>query len=183
MKKIMLLAVGVAGLTLTSCGGEKPAQTAQDSTTTVVVTGPLPADDDLTRHYADTLGNRAYAITIKRTADETSKTVTDEFDQEYYDNSVSVHITRDGAEFFSKTFTKEAFEDYLTAADSSSVLLGMAYDEDKSNNGKVCLAAQIGLPGTGEGPAFTIEIPAAGGVYSIVRDTQQDTNAQENFGN
>lgn len=181
MKQIMALTIGAACLTLTACGGEKRTEPAQDSVETAPIpTGPSPVEDELTRHYADTIRNRAYDITVRRYPDNSLPTVKDELGQDFLDNSVEVTITRDGTQFFSKTFRKEAFEDYLSKSESAtSVLLGMAYDEEMSTDKIVCLAAQVGHPGVGEGPAFTVEIPISDGPYSIVRDTRQDTNAEE----
>lgn len=180
MKKTLLLVAIAATLLTTGCGNEKKTTDQRDTISTPTTKGPLPADNELTRNYTAQLGGHTYAITIHRAPNESLPTVKDALDQEFYDNSVDVAITRDGETFFTKTFTKEAFEDYLESADrTSTVLLGMAYDEEKSGGSHLCLAAQVGQPGTGEGPAFTIDIPTTGDAYSILRDTQQDTNAEQ----
>lgn len=182
MKKAFIPVLGLAiGFTLAGCGGNGEAQQQQttDSVATVKPQGPI-ADSELKRDYSVSMGGHEYAIVVSRYPDKQVPTVKDQLDQEFYDNCVDVTITRDGSAFFSKTFKKEAFEDYLSAADrKGAVLLGMAYDDTKSGDGRICLAAQVGQPGMGEGPAFTVEIPTGGGPYSIVRDVQQDTTADE----
>lgn len=174
----------VASCLLFSCGkkNETP-QDKQDATETSQTKGPRPADNELVRCDTARLGGHTYILSIHRKADETLPTVTDPLEQVFYDNCVEVNITRDGDAFFQKTFRKEAFSGFLSNADrESGILLGMAYDELSSSAGHLCLAAQIGQPGTGEGPAFTVDIPLNGGAYSIVRDTRQDTTNEDQEG-
>lgn len=182
-KKNLLLLLLTAALSV-SCGGDKKdndraAQTSEQAETK----GPQDADKPLNRTYTATIGGKSYEISVNRSPDHELPTVKDQLDQEFYDNSVRVSITNGGNEIFARTFTKEAFADYLSEADKNGmVLLGMAYDEEKTTGSRICLAAQIGQPGMGEGPAFTIEISADGSSCSIVRDMQQDTNASDAMG-
>lgn len=180
MNKILLIAAALTCLLGTSCGGDKSTKPQEETTTSPKAKGPL-ADNELKRNYKAALGGKTFDITISRRPAKDRPTVKDELDQTFYDNVVDVTVTCDAQPYFSKTFTKEAFEDYLSPADrQSTIFMGMAFDEEKSDGRHICLAAQIGKPGTGEGPAFTIEIPTSGSgsTYSILRDTQQDTNAQ-----
>jgi len=180
MQKVLILTALAAALLVQGCSSDKKPEAKRIAVDTAKPKAPMPADNELTRDYTATLGANTYTITIHRTPDKSLPTVKDALDQEFFDNSVAVTITRGGEAFFSKTFTKEAFEDYLGSADrTGSILLGMAYDEEKSSRGHLCLAAQVGQPGTGEGPALTVDIPTAGGAYSILHDTQQDTNATQ----
>jgi hypothetical protein len=185
MKKIVIAVAAAAGMTLMSCGSEKASTPQADSVKTVATQGPQPADNELSRDYRSTIEGHNYVISIHRTPDSSLPTVKDELDQEFYDNRVVVTITRDGDSIFHQALTKEDFLDYLSADERrGSILLGMVYDEEKSSRLHHCLAAQVGQPGTGEGPAFTIEIPLAGGsTFSIVRDSQQDTNNSQETDN
>ena len=55
----------------------------------------------------------------------------------------------------------------------------MAYDETASVSGLVLrFGAQVGQPGIGEGPAFTVELSLDGSVR-IVRDSNQDTTGDD----
>lgn len=175
----------IALFILLSCGGkgETSHQEKQDSVQTSLIKGPRPADDELMRCDTVRLGGHLYVLSIHRQVDETLPTVTDPLEQVFYDNCVKVNIMRDGEAFFRKNFRKEAFSGFLSNIDCENyILLGMAYDELKSSAGRLCLAAQIGQPGTGEGPAFTIDIPLNGGAYSIVRDVRQDTTSEDQEG-
>ena len=169
-----------AALTLSACGGKQDAKNESTETVAVEQTAGPHADNDLNREYVATLGGHRFEINIKRTADETLPTVTDELGSTFYDNRVEITATRDGEELFTKQFTKNDFTEFVQAADSKGcVLLGMAFDQENSSAATLRFGAQIGQPGIEEGPAFIVEIPTSGGACSIVRDMRQDTMGEE----
>ncbi|MCI6725083.1 MAG: DUF4738 domain-containing protein, partial [Bacteroidales bacterium] len=113
-------------------------------------------------------------------ADQQLPVVTDEVGKQYYDNRVQVDITADGKPFYSHAFTREAFAGFATEQETvGCVLLGMAFDSERSDAHALRLGAQIGQVGIEEGPAFIVEIPLDGGAASIVRDKQQDTTGDD----
>lgn len=182
MKKTPLIIAFSSLALLTACGGRtESAQTDADSAVqTALADGPRSADGDLQRESSATLGGHQYTISIHRYADKSLSTVKDELGQEFYDNSVEIKIQRDGSNFYSKTFTKEAFLNHLSASDrTSTILLGMAFDAERSEANTLCFGAQIGQPGIESGPAFTVLIPTNGSAVSILRDTVQDTSGSE----
>ncbi len=168
---------------ITACGGNKSnADQAQQDSITAAQQGNTPyADASQTNQYEAKLGGNTYKISISRTADKTLPVVTDEQGNKFYDNRVNVTITCNGNEFFSKSYTKESFSDFLVSKNDKlgTVLLGMAYDSEKSNNKVIHLGAQVGQVGIEEGPAFSIEIPLDGSASSIVRDNNQDTTGDD----
>ena len=127
------------------------------------------------------MGGKDFVITIKRAADKSLPTVTDDLGKSFYDNRVEVTITCNGQPFFSKSYTKEAFASFLTTKSETqgTILLGMAYDSAKSDGHAIRLGAQVGQVGIEEGPAFCVEIPLDGSASSIVRDTNQDTTGDD----
>lgn len=175
-KSIFIISLGISALALTSSCGNKDNKAginadslSQNSTST-----PRESEGDMQRTYSAKLQGDNYEITISRKTDKRLPTVKDDLDYEFYDNSVTVRIDCNGKEFYSKTFTKEAFKGFLPNADyEKCVLNGMAYDEDNSGGGDICIAAMVGQPGLGEGHAFTLEIPTDGSATSIVRAEQQ----------
>lgn len=170
--------IGLFGLGRMRLIGKKEAE--EERVDSVAKTAPMEAERKLERSYTAKYGEHTYSISIKRYPNHELPIVKDQLDQEFYDNSVEIVILRDGKSFFEKNFSKEAFLDYLSEADrAGSILLGMAFDEEKSNGSKICIAAQIGQPGSGEGPAFTVEVSTSSAVCSILKDLQQDTNAEE----
>lgn len=179
MRKNVIAIVALSSLVLAGCGSAERKETKEEKVDSVVKTAPMEAERKLERSYTAEYGEHTYNITIKRYSNHELPIVKDQLDQEFYDNNVEIAILCDGKSFFEKNFSKEAFLDYLSEADkASSILLGMAFDEEKSNGKKICIAAQIGQPGSGEGPAFTIEISTSNAVCSILKDLQQDTNAE-----
>lgn len=185
MKKVIYVACSllfVAGIA--ACGGQKEGETAQTHSETAQneVSDEPYADSSLESSSTAQLGGHTYVVKVNRVSDKQLPVVEDELGKKFYDNRVDVTVTRDGQEFFSRSYTKEAFADFLSAAESrGTVLLGMAYDSEKSDSRAICLGAQIGEVGIGEGPVFTVEIPLDGSASGIVRDSEQDTTGDEGF--
>ena len=119
-----------------------------------------------------TLGGKRCIVTLHRQPDKKQPTVTDENGTEFYDNQVEVRIETGAAAPIERTFTRRDFEPYLSAAERrNSVLQGMAIDHGKCTPQQLVLAAQVGEPGAdGEGPAFHIAVPLAGGGVRITPD-------------
>lgn len=184
MKRTLILTAGALVILLAACGGSgEKKQTAADSVAVQRPSGPIPAENALTRATTVSLGGHTFHVEIRRFVDKEQPTVKDDLDQEFYDNGVEVTVMSAGSKFFHHTFKKDDFAGFVPEAERRAyVFLGMAYDDRKSGGRTLCLAAQLGQPGTGEGPAFTIEIPLDGGAFSIVRDTQQETVKQEEMG-
>lgn len=170
---------------LTACGEKKSEPAAQaPAVSGQSAEADAPYSDPVQENRTTvTLGGSKYEVTVRREPDKDLPVVQDEFGGKYCDNRVSVTVTRDGAEFFSKSFTKEAFADFLTEAETKgTVLLGMAFDGVKTDSRAICLGAQVGEAGIGEGALFSVEIPLNGGALSIVRDMGQDTAGEDGMG-
>lgn len=171
------------GGVITACGGNKGnADKAQQDSIAAAQQGNAPyADASQTNQYEAKFGENTYKISISRNADKALPIVTDEQGNKFYDNRVNVTITCNGNAFFSKSYTKDSFKEFLISKDEKqgTVLLGMAYDSEKSNNQVIHLGAQVGQVGIEEGPAFSIEIPLDGSASSIVRDNNQDTTGDD----
>ncbi len=167
---------------LSACSGKKSDGDAamQDSTQTQQSDAPY-ADPSQTSTSEAILGGKHYEITIARSADKSLPVVTDDMGKTFYENRVDVTVKCDGEDLFHKSYSKEAFADFLTSATDrqGTVLLGMAFDKSRSNASTICLGAQIGQIGIEEGPAFCVEIPLNGGAASIVRDNKQDTAGED----
>ena len=184
MKKILIMACAAGMLTLLpACGGQKTSDAAskQDTVQTATNSNAPYADPSQENSYNAKLGGKDFVITIKRAADKSLPTVTDDLGKSFYDNRVDVTITCNGQPFFSKSYTKEAFASFLTTKSETqgTILLGMAYDSAKRDGHAIRLGAQVGQVGIEEGPAFCVEIPLDGSASSIVRDTNQDTTGDD----
>ena len=181
IKKISVLGA-CAIFMLSSCGEKKSnvnveaLQTEQQQ----AVAGTPYAEPELKNSSTAKLGGGTYQITVERRSDTSLPVVTDELGNRFYDNRVEVSILHDGQPFFKRSYTKDAFSDFLSASDKQgTVLLGMAFDADRSDSRVIRLGAQIGQVGVEGGPAFVVEIPLGGGAPSIVRDSNQDTTGDD----
>lgn len=133
MRRIVpFLLLGLVTLSATSCKDEKKT----DDIVAKVPTEPKQPTAPQKReasHWQQTIEWRGakYTVAIDRRPDSTL--VIDDSGQKYYDNDVTVKITRaDGSAFVDKTFHKS---DFLAAAKgmyaSNGILLGMAFDQAK----------------------------------------------------
>lgn len=91
---------------------------------------------------------------------------------EYYDNQVTLSISREGSNVFNHTFSKADFHGAYDA--SSSVLVGMTCKEVK--DGQFVFAVEVGDPDNDEGGSnFFLKVDKQGGM-SITVDNTQDTS-------
>jgi len=123
------------------------------------------------------LGNK-YKITVKRYADKSLPLTQDEQGQKYYDNKISVKITRhkDGSTFFDRVFTKNDFRSMLNKEFAEKgAFLGLVLDRVEGNN--LIFAASVGSPDTtsDEYMPFVVTISNFGDV-GITKDTTLDTS-------
>lgn len=184
MKDKITLAISALALSATFCacesGKSDKTNATADSTVQQTASDAPYADPSQSNTYTATLAGHRFEISIKREADNSLPTVTDELGKKFYDNRVDVTIKSDGEAFFTHSYTREAFADFLSDSEKQgTVLLGMAFDSEKSDGHAIRLGAQIGQVGIEEGPAFTVEIPLDGSASSIVRDKNQDTTGDD----
>jgi hypothetical protein len=119
--------------------------------------------------------NKSYQVVVNRTPDDSLRMVKDETGQKYVDNRISLRIIRaDGSVFFSKTFTKAAFESLLNDDyRKTGILEGLVFDKVEGNN--LFFAASVGHPQTDEYIPMVVTVSNLGNV-GIKLDTQLDTN-------
>ena len=122
--------------------------------------------------------DREYQIDIRRVADDSLRMVKDENGQQYVDNHITLKVIRqDGSVFFSRTFTKASFNDYLDDDyRATGILEGLVFDRVEGNN--LIFAGSVSHPQTDEYIPLVITLSNFGDV-SISRDTQMDTNGDE----
>lgn len=180
MRKYYSLVACLALAAMSSCGGKggDNGEAKIDSVVAPVSTHTTDTLSDRTWEDSRTekVGGHEYSIDIKRHPDKALEKVKDELGQYYYDNSVDISIYRDGSAFVSKTFTKEAFLDFLKDGEDDDMMLqGIAFD--KSDAEGLHFGAQLGMPGDDAGPLFTLTISTSGGI-SITRAEMQDVSPE-----
>lgn len=125
--------------------------------------------------------DKTYTIFIERSADTSLPFTYDESDNRYYDNVVTLTVKRpDGTEFFSRTFKKKDFEQYLSDdMKTTGALLGIVFDKNDADN--LYFAASIGSPDASSDyyTPFIVRLTRFGEI-SIKKDQNMDTGAVDN---
>lgn len=123
----------------------------------------------------DWLG-KSYTCEISRTVADDLPMVKDASGAEYYDNRISLKITRaDGSVFFTRVFTKSDFSQYIDAQYlSGSSILGLVFEKADGDN--LQFAASVGEPDvlSDDYVPLIITLSRAGDV-SIKKDTRLDS--------
>ena len=122
--------------------------------------------------------DRSYQVDIHRMADDSLKMVKDETGQKFVDNRIQLKVIRqDGSVFFSQTFTKASFSDYLDEDyRQTGILEGLVFDRVEGND--LIFAGSVSHPQTDEYIPLVITLSNFGDV-AISRDTQMDTSGSE----
>lgn len=178
MKKTIILAGLAVAVAFSACKETK-------KTTDIIVKKEVkkaPAEPVRMQEYNQTseatLANSHLTCDIHRQAEDSLEMVKDETGQKYYDNSISLTITRDdGSTFFKHRFTKASFDSCLDDDyRKTGILEGLVFD--RIDGQTLRFAASVSHPGTDEYIPIVITIDRFANV-SIKRDTQLDTNAEE----
>ncbi len=166
-------------LMLASCGKKdegKPVMNLPQETEMATQEAPT-SDSDWRFETTDSINGQTYQITLYRHADTTRPIIKDETGEEYFDNCVELDIKKDGADFYSNTFTKENFINMLPETDrENTMLMGLAYD--CVENDKLTFGAQVGQPDTDGGMLFIVSINAKGEVR-IVKDERMEVPLED----
>ena len=119
--------------------------------------------------------DRSYQVDIRRTADDSLRMVKDETGQKFVDNRILLKVIRqDGSVFFSQTFTKASFNNYLDDDyRTTGILEGLVFDRVDGNH--LIFAGSVCHPQTDEYIPLVVTLSNFGDV-TISLDTQRDTN-------
>ena len=122
--------------------------------------------------------DRSYQVDIRRMADDSLRMVKDETGQKFVDNRIQLKVIRqDGSVFFSRTFTKADFNDYLDDDyRATGILEGLVFDRVEGLH--LIFAGSVSHPQTDEYIPLVITLSNFGDVI-ISRDTQMDTSGSE----
>ena len=141
--------------------------------------GPAKMQEIKQSSEVDWVGSR-YKIEIVRNADESLQLVQDESGHRYYDNKITLKVSRrDGSEFFNRTFTKADFAQCLDENfRKDGALLGIVLDRAEEN--QLRFAASVGSPDLLSDQYIPLVlIVTRMGAVSIARDTRLDTGAED----
>lgn len=179
--KILLMAMAVVGVS--ACKEKKQSEDIITTKPVAEVKKPTQkvGDYDMTTP-AEWVGS-TYQVFVQRKADESLPLADDGQGNKYYDNRITVKVTRkDGSEFFNRTFSKADFDAYVDPLyKKNSALLGIVFD--KAEGDYLVFAASVGSPDrmSDEYVPLVLKISRFGDVR-ISKDTQMDTGAVEDAG-
>ncbi len=178
MNKILsypLIALTLVALSA-SCSDKKPSNVIITKKQPIIVKSSKPKKmgDYAQTRSVEWIGNK-YTIVSKLTAD-TSLPLASDGPYKYYDNSISIRIVRaNGTEFFSRTFQKSDFKNYVDDYYySSGALLGIVFVKAEGNN--LVFAASVGNPDKSSDEYMPMILKVNNfGAVSITKDSQLDT--------
>ena len=177
---LRLFLIIVVGCGISSCSEKK-----QDKT--IITQKPKPVKNKATQSMSDYeqsipvewVGS-VYHVNVSRQADQSLPLADDGAGNKYYDNKIKLSIVRkDQSEFYSRTFTKADFVNYVDESyRKNSALLGIVFDKVEGNN--LIFAVSIGSPDkmSDEYVPLVMKISNLGAV-SIQKDTLLDTGNTE----
>ena len=178
MKQIRLVIVLLTALLVVSCAKKKQS----DDIIVPRTETPKPQGPIRMQPYDQTKDivwlEKNYQVAIKREADDSLKMVEDEMGQKFVDNRITLRIIRsDGSVYFSRTFTKAAFDAQLDDDyRQTGILEGIVFDQVDGHN--LVFAGSVSHPQTDEYIPLVITVSNFGDV-SIKRDDQMDTSGNE----
>lgn len=176
------LAVGL----LSACGNAEKADKKADSTAQEqpATQKKEPETYVAGAELSDTirLGGKTYAYHITCEPDADLPLLVDNLKQEYYQNRVTLTVTRDGEQVIRREFTKEDFEKYVSAGTrgdfNNGLLLGMNCNREASTANRLCFWAVVGW--CGEGPTFRVYLTPGSDAVTIEQDfTLEDNSVEE----
>lgn len=148
MKISHLLVMGAA-LSLASCGnGSNTSSESQGPDLSVQehMRDGAYVSDSTNISYKVSIEGHDYDINIISAPDPSQPKVKDtDLDEVYMDNSVTLTIMQDGAEFFKQTFSKPDFANYIDEEyRKNGILDGFIYDEEEKD--KLSFNVSISYP-------------------------------------
>ena len=131
MKRSQILWLAVVAMMVMSCGEKKKS----DDIIAPKVEQPKLQAPIRMQEYSQTTDvkwlDKNYQVEVRRVPDDSLKMVKDETGQKFVDNRISLRILRaDGSVFFSRVFTKAAFDAYLdNDYRQTGILEGLVFDK------------------------------------------------------
>ena len=184
MKQIpfLLMAVACGSWLFSACGSsDKDAKQADSTAVVAAQQTNKPQTNARCPELIDTLrvGASVYACQILTEPDATLPIFVDNQDQEFYQNRVTIRVTRDGQEVIARSFVKDDFSKYCVASTrqdfDAGMLDGMSLNREGSDAGRLCFWAVVGW--CGEGPTFRVYIQPGSNQVSIEQDFSSVDNS------
>ena len=178
----MMVAVALIVAMLASCGGQKKSDDIiAQRVVKVKPKAPVKMQEYNDERDVEWIG-KTYHVTVHRQPADSLPMVKDETGQKFVDNVFSVKVSRQyGSVFFTRTFTKQYFLNYITEDyRKKGILEGIVFD--KADGDWLVFAASVGLPQTDEYIPLIVRLSRMGEL-TVRQDTQMDTNGDDSGDN
>ena len=160
----------LAATVMASCGNKK----SQDDAWVA------PQHDTVVRQMADyhltdslVVGGRHYRYEITRVASDSLPKVKDDMDDLYADNTIRLTLSRDGAQYFDKTFTKAVFASSIDEAFYRNAILdGIRFLKAEPGQG-LTFSFAVSYPESDMSMPFLLTVTDQG-TFSFVKDDTLD---------
>lgn len=178
--KYTLLLIAAAAFAFSACSEKKPSKDIiAKKTVRKAPAAPVKMQDYDHRDAVEWQGKQ-YTVNISRRADTSLPMITDDTGNKYYDNKITVRVTRpDGTVFFDKTFGKADFSSVISEKYmKKSALLGIVVDH--TDDSSLVLAASVGAPDvlSDDYVPLLITLSRMGNI-SIEKDTRAELEVEE----
>lgn len=178
----MMVTVALIMAMLASCGEKKKSDDIiAQPVVKVKPEAPVKMQEYNDERDVEWIG-KTYHVVVHRQPADSLPMVKDETGQKFVDNFFSVKVSRqDGSVFFSRTFTKKYFLNYITEDyRKKGILEGIVFD--KADGDWLVFAASVGLPQTDEYIPLIVRLSRMGEL-TVRQDTQMDTNGDDSGDN
>lgn len=178
--KYTLLLIAAAAFAFSACSEKKPSKDIiAKKTVRKAPAAPVKMQDYDHRDAVEWQGKQ-YTVSISRRADTSLPMITDDTGNKYYDNKITVRVTRpDGTVFFDRTFGKADFSSVISEKYmKKSALLGIVVDH--TDDSSLVLAASVGAPDVLSDDYVPLLITLSRmGDISIEKDTRAELEVEE----
>lgn len=172
----------VSSLMLSACGSSSSNNQSQETrmaTTTAEAVNKEPqrmqsSEVKETFEYK----GKQYQSHIVRRSDESLPMVTNDEQQQFYDNSISLKLTCEGKQLVSRTFTKK---DFLHIVDANfaqqAILEGIVFNT--TNEQGICFAASVGHPESDLYQPIRIVVGVTGNLTILLEEDMMEVATSE----
>lgn len=175
-KNVVTVLAVIMTVALVACGGKKKSEDViAKRVVQTVSTTPQRMQAYTDERDVEWIGKK-YHIAIHRQAADSLPMVKDETGQKFVDNLITLAVSRqDGSVFYSRSFRKTDFLQYLDADYSKTgILEGFVFD--KADGDWLVFAASVSHPQTDEYIPLVVKLSRMGQL-TMERDTQMDTSS------
>lgn len=175
-KNVVTLLAVIIAVALVACGEKKKSEDVIAKRVVPTVSSTPQRMQAYTDERDVNWIGKKYHVAIHRQSADSLPMVKDETGQKFVDNLITLSVSRqDGSVFYSRSFRKTDFQQYLDADYSKTgILEGFVFD--KADGDWLVFAASVSHPQTDEYIPLVVRLSRMGQL-TMERDSQMDTSS------